>query len=50
MKERSGGVEDIVGEVTAHVIAHSFVVPAMVAEISRLGLKDYPLVYVPKEF
>jgi hypothetical protein len=49
MKERSGGV-DIVAEVTEHVIPHSYVVPAMVGEISRLGLKGYPLVFVPKEF
>ena len=41
---------DIVAEVTAHIIPHSFVVPAMVGEISRLGLKGFPLVFVPKEF
>jgi hypothetical protein len=50
MKDRSGGVVDIVAEVTAHVIPHSFVVPAMVGEISRLALRGFPLVFVPKEF
>jgi hypothetical protein len=50
MKARAGGVVDIVAEVTAHVIPHSFVVPAMVGEISRLGLRGFPLVFVPKEF
>jgi hypothetical protein len=50
MKARSDGVEDIVGEVTAHTIPGSFVVPAMVGEISRLGRRGYPLVFVPKEF
>ena len=49
MKARSGGV-DIVAEVTAHIIPGSFVVPAMVGEISRLQRMGYPLVYVPKEF
>jgi hypothetical protein len=39
-----------VAEVTAHIIPHSFVVPAMVGEISRLGLRGFPLVFVPKEF
>jgi hypothetical protein len=43
-------VAKVVGEVSAHVIPNSFIVPAMVGEISRLGLKGYPLVYVPKAF
>ena len=43
-------VAQVVAEVSAHVIPGSFIVPAMVGEISRLGLKGYPLVYVPKEF
>lgn len=52
MRDRSGGLTAaaIVAEVTQHVIRGSFVVPAMVGEISRLGLKGYPLVFVPKEF
>ena len=49
MQARSGGV-NIVAELTAHIIPNSFIVPAMVGEISRLGLKGYPLVFVPKEF
>jgi hypothetical protein len=43
-------VAKVVAEVSAHVIPNSFIVPAMVGEISRLGLKGYPLVYVPKAF
>jgi hypothetical protein len=57
MTSRSGftGTSDeivakVVAEVSAHVIPNSFIVPAMVGEISRLGLKGYPLVYVPKAF
>jgi hypothetical protein len=57
MTQRSGFVgtpgeiaAQIVAEVTSHLIPNSFVVPAMVGEISRLGLKGYPLVFVPKQF
>jgi hypothetical protein len=52
MKARRGDVpvSGIVGEVTQHLIPGCFVVPAMVGEISRLGLKGYPMVFVPKEF
>jgi hypothetical protein len=52
MKARRGDIpeSEIVAEVTRHVIPGSFVVPAMVGEISRLALKGYPMVFVPKEF
>jgi hypothetical protein len=40
----------VAADITAHLIPNSFVVPAMVGEISRLGLKGYPLVFVPKQF
>jgi hypothetical protein len=50
MTQFPGSVADKVSDLTAHVIPNSFIVPAMVGEISRLGLKGYPLVFVPKEF
>jgi hypothetical protein len=40
----------VAADISAHLIPNTFVVPAMVGEISRLGLKGYPLVFVPKQF
>jgi hypothetical protein len=50
MNQFPGTAEAKAADITSHLIPNSFVVPAMVGEISRLGLKGYPLVFVPKEF
>lgn len=41
--------EQVVADIQAHLIPGTFLVPAMVGEISRLAARGYPTVYIPKE-